>query len=174
MNHKTFMTKLRHGRAAWEATIAKIPQTRLTEPALAGGWSVKDVIAHVTWFEEEMVAVIEARALVGSELWLLPADERNRAIYEEQRERPLADILAGSERAGRQLLQQADALTEEELINPARFKDMPPDWVPWQIIAGNSFNHYPDHIADMEAWLSALASTEGPDESSVLHDGAGR
>lgn len=155
MNQETFLTELRHGRAAWEAAIAAIPKARLTEPALPGGWSAKDVIAHVTWFEREMVVVIEAGALVGSDLWLLPADERNQAIYEEQRERPSADVLAESERIGRQLLQGAAALTDEELTNPAAFKDMPPDWVPWQIIAGNSFNHYPEHIADIEAWLAA-------------------
>lgn len=158
MNRKSFLSELRHGRAAWEAAIANIPQARLTEPALPGGWSVKDVVAHVTWFEREMVAVIEARALVGSELWLLPADERNQAIYEEQRERPLADIMAESEEIGRQLWQNAETLTDEELINPAAFQEMPPDWVPWQIIAGNSFNHYPDHIADIEAWLAVGGS----------------
>ncbi|HET7093622.1 MAG TPA: maleylpyruvate isomerase N-terminal domain-containing protein, partial [Thermomicrobiales bacterium] len=42
--------------AAWQAFLtsyAGLPVARLTEPGVVGDWSVKDVIAHVTTWEEE-------------------------------------------------------------------------------------------------------------------------
>lgn len=157
MNERVFRQKLGDGRAEWEAFLATIPAERMEMPGLAEGWTIKDVIAHVTWFEREMVQVIEARALVGSGLWLLPTDERNRAIYEQNHERPLANVLAEAKSIGTQLLTLAQTLSEEELNQADRFKEMPTEWIPWQLIADNSFTHYPDHIADIEAWLQADA-----------------
>jgi uncharacterized damage-inducible protein DinB len=42
---------MRAGREEWDALIAQIPDSARTEPALAGGWSVKDLIAHVAAYE---------------------------------------------------------------------------------------------------------------------------
>ncbi len=41
------LERMRAGREEWDALIAQIPDSVRTEPALAGGWSVKDLIAHV-------------------------------------------------------------------------------------------------------------------------------
>ena len=43
-----------------DALIAQIPDSVRTEPALAGGWSVKDLIAHVAAFENWTAAQIRA------------------------------------------------------------------------------------------------------------------
>ncbi len=80
-------------RASWEALIEKIEQERFTQPGVADQWSVKDIIAHITWHEREMVSLVEAHALVGSELWNLPTDDRNAVIYEEIRQQPLEQVL---------------------------------------------------------------------------------
>jgi hypothetical protein len=31
---------------------------------------------------------------------------------------------------------------------------MPPDWQPWMIIVQNTYEHYQDHIPDIEQWIS--------------------
>ena len=41
------LERMRAGREEWDALVAQIPDSARTEPALAGGWSVKDLIAHV-------------------------------------------------------------------------------------------------------------------------------
>jgi hypothetical protein len=68
-------------RANWESLVEQFAQEQMIQPGVAGEWTLKDVIAHLTWHEREMVGLIEAHALVGSELWNLPTDERNVAIY---------------------------------------------------------------------------------------------
>jgi uncharacterized damage-inducible protein DinB len=129
-------------------------EAELSAPGATGTWSVKDVIAHITWFEREMVGVIQARALVGSELWNLPPDARNAAIFVQNRDRSLADVLAEAERVYAELLAAIETLTDEELADPARFAGMPTDWQPWRVIAGNSFEHYRDHALALQAWLA--------------------
>jgi hypothetical protein len=31
---------------------------------------------------------------------------------------------------------------------------MPEDWEPWQVIAGNTYEHYQEHIPDIRDWLA--------------------
>jgi hypothetical protein len=41
---------------AWEAFVtsyAGLPDSEMTEAGVTGDWSVRDIIAHVTWWEEE-------------------------------------------------------------------------------------------------------------------------
>ena len=52
-----------------------------------------------------------------------------------------------------QLLAEVQKLSDEDLNDPRRFREMPADWVPWEVIAGNSFKHYQDHILPIRAWL---------------------
>ena len=61
---------------------------------MVGKWSVKDLVAHITWSESEMVGVLAGRALVGSDLWSLTNDERNEIVYQQNRDRPLDEVLA--------------------------------------------------------------------------------
>lgn len=150
MDKPTFLEKLRTSRARWEAALARLDQSQMETPGKAGPWSVKDIIAHLTWFEREMVGLLNARALVGSALWNLPQDERNAAIYAENRHRPLYQVLAEAPKVYRQMLAGVEGLSDEELNDPKRFINMPEDWVPWEILAQNSYEHYDAHLPDIE------------------------
>jgi hypothetical protein len=154
-----FLAALREGRARWEAALAAIPAARMEEPGVSsdGRWSPKDVIGHVLWHEREMIGVVQARALVGSELWQRPLAERNQLIYASYQEQSLADVLAGAAAAWRTLLPLLEGLSEAELNDPARFAEMPPEWVPWDLIAGNTYRHYAEHAEQIERWLARPA-----------------
>ncbi len=157
MDKATFITTLRADRALWDDLLAELlplGEAALTAPGAAGEWSVKDVISHVAWFEREMVGVMRARALVGSDLWRLPLDERNDVICAENRARPLPDVLVEAGRVYAELLAALETLTDADLADPARFAEMPADWLPWEMIASNSFEHYRDHAPDLRAWLA--------------------
>jgi hypothetical protein len=143
---------------AWSDLLGKIDPTRMTQPGVAGDWSIKDVIAHITWHEGEMVGLIEAHALVGSELWNLPTDERNAAIYELVRDQPLDQVLAESAQVHQQLVETLPSLSDQDLTDPGGFPGMPPDWQPWLIIAQNTYEHYQDHMLDLEKWTSQNGS----------------
>ena len=154
MNRSEFLDALRTERAEWDSLLAQIDEARMTEPGVVGEWSVKDIIAHITWFEREMVGVLRAHTLIGSDLWNLPHDERNAAIFEQNRHCPLSDVLADARQVFPQLVELVQSLDDQDLIDPSRFANMPADWQPWKIIAGNSFEHYRAHATELRAWLN--------------------
>ena len=156
MTKAEFFETLYAERAKWDSLLAKIDEARMVEPAI-DGWSVKDIIAHIVWHEREMVEVLQARALVGSEFWNLPLDKRNAAIFEENRQRSLADVRVEAQQVYTRFVEALQILTDEELNDASRFADMPAEWAPWELIASNCYEHYRDHIRDIQVWLK----TEG-------------
>jgi hypothetical protein len=161
MNKTDFIGKLTNGRANWDALIARIPEELMIVQGVGGGeWTIKDLIAHNNWNELEMVRMLQQRDLyTGSDVpWELSNDDRNRILFERDRDLPFETVLADDSELREVLLNEAAKLEDADLNDPGKFAHMPPDWVPWQIIAGCTFNHYPEHIEVIENWLS---ETEG-------------
>jgi hypothetical protein len=90
----------------------------------------------------------------GADLWGLSNDERNRAIYEMYRDRALSEVLADARQVSEELERLLERASEDDLNDASRFEGMPEDWIPWDIIAGCTFRHYPDHISDVNRWLA--------------------
>ena len=42
------LTELRNEQAAWEALLDEIGEAHMTQPEVAGGWSIKDIVAHAS------------------------------------------------------------------------------------------------------------------------------
>jgi len=150
MTKSELLANIRQARADWEAALAQLDDPQILHPG-TGGWSLKDVIAHITWHEREMIGVAQAHALVGSEMWGWPLDERNHAIYLSNKDRSLVDVRQEAGQVYPQLLQVLDTLSDGELSDPACFTGMPQDWQPWKLIAENTYEHYLDHLADLQA-----------------------
>ena len=53
MNRPQLLNQLDKAWMAFKASYAGMSDSQLTEPGVTGHWSVKDIIAHVTWWEEE-------------------------------------------------------------------------------------------------------------------------
>ena len=154
MNVKQLQHAWRKDRAEYERVLAEIGEERMLEPGLPGGWSVKDVIAHVNWYEQEMVVLLETRELAGSDLWGLPADERNIPIHEQNKDLVLDEVLAKSNQVFERLWELISQLEDDDLMEASNFDQMPEDWEPWQVIASNTYEHYQEHVPDICAWLA--------------------
>ena len=150
MKKQTFLTNLEQTWACFRGSYTGLTEAQLTEPGVTGEWSVKDVIAHVSWYERQMVGMITTRSLAGSPWWNLTLEVRNAAIQAENRDRPLDEILKESQEVFGELMKQLESLSEEDLHTAINFKDMPTEWVPWEVIASNTFEHYPDHSRDIQ------------------------
>ncbi len=154
MDKNTFIKTLKETRAQWEELLAQIDQEWMLEPGVAEQWSVKDIVAHIMWSEQELIPVMQTHVLAGSELWNLPLDERNEIVVLQSRNRSLREILTEEQETYAQFLQAVQTLSEEDFNDPHRFKDMPENWVPWQILAGSSFKHFQDHMPSIREWLA--------------------
>ncbi|HEX5505158.1 MAG TPA: maleylpyruvate isomerase N-terminal domain-containing protein [Thermomicrobiales bacterium] len=148
-----FLDAVRQAWAEWAALLARVEPARLDEPGVAGDWSVKDLVAHVAWYEREMVGLARGRALAGSPLWEVEQDRRNALLRDEQRDRAPDAVLAEAREIHRQALAALDTLADDDLADPRRFAGMPADWAPWRVIADNTYEHYRAHMPALRAWL---------------------
>ncbi len=153
MNNHKFLALHRDKRKVWEDALGKIPAEKFSNPMPGGAWSVKDIIAHITWYEREMVGMLRARAVAGSPLWEKSLDERNQEIYLQNKDRKIEEVLDETGRIHAELMVELVRLSDEELNDPKRWKDWLAEWTggwtPWKVIASNTYEHYEDHLPDL-------------------------
>ena len=142
MDKVPFLHTLHDAWAAWQAELAAFPG----RAAAAAGWSEAELIDHVTWYEREMLEMLQAHAFVGSPHWTLPNPERNAIIRAEAAGRPLATAEESSFAVHDALVAALSALPESAWHDPAAFPGMPDDRDPAAILAENTFDHYRQHM----------------------------
>ena len=154
MDQKTFIKELDLSRTKWESAVAKIRDEKLQNAHINDSWTVKDLIAHTVWFEKEMLQLVRERSLEGASLfWLESPDERNRLIYEANKNRSWNDIMSQYDGIYSQLRKAFTEVSDNSLNAPSQFA-MPPDWVPHQVFADNTYNHYDHHLPDLHRILT--------------------
>lgn len=154
MDKSELLTSIRTARTAWEGLLAAIDHSRYEEPGISGEWTIKDIIAHITWFEDEILRMLITRSFAGASMWwILPADERNAQIYAANVNRSLPDVLAESQNVHSALVAAIESVSDEELNDTAGFIESPPGALPWEIIAQNTYEHYQHHTRDLQKWL---------------------
>ncbi len=139
---------------SWMQLLESAPADQWEAPGVSGDWSLKDIIAHIAWHEDQMAKVIEARALVGSAWWNLPTDERNANIYATSKVAALETVVADARAVHEDLVCRIRALTDRELNEAGHFAGMPGDWLFGDVLAQNTFEHYVDHAASVARWLA--------------------
>lgn len=159
MDKKQLIQLVTETRSIWDNLINQLQDEQMHTEGVSGHWSLKDVIAHLTWHEREIVYVLRERALVGSDFWQLPLDERNQFIYEHLHDLPLQQVMFESKQVFQDLLQELDKLGEDDIHDPLRFREFPAEWHPWDLIADNTYRHYQDHLVDLRAWMGSHPST---------------
>ena len=163
-NHLTtaqLIEVMRTARSNWEALLAEAGEARLTEPGVEGNWSLKDITAHLTYFETWATDNVMAFRLGGprpqSEYKGLEVDEENARIYERLRAKPLSEVLQESQASFQRSLEAVQGLRDEDLYDPKFTRVPDADWTVFDLIEGDTFEHYNDHIASVRAWLDRVA-----------------
>src|SRR5579859_383742 len=154
-----FLTEVRKEEAAWEALLAEIGPAHMTQPEVAGGWSIKDIVAHLTGWRRRSVRRFQAHLNHEPDFsppWppeLREDDEINAWIYEANRNRSLADVLSDSREVFQQLVETLDAFSEDELQDLRRILGLEED----QVSGSMFFAHFhQEHESDMRAWLDKV------------------
>lgn len=153
------LTELRNEQAAFDSLLDEIGEAHMTQPEVAGGWSIKDIVAHLTGWRRRSVRRFQA--LLHHEPDFTPPwppelqddDEINAWIYEANRNRSLTDVLSDSREVFQQLVNTLDAFSEEELQALRRTLGLEEE----QVSARLFFEHFhEEHEPDMRAWLEKV------------------
>lgn len=156
MNKADFLRQLDEENRQWEALLDSIGEGRMEQPGVAGHWSIKDIVAHITSWRRRTVARFQAVARGEPQpapLWpanLSGDDEINAWFYEREHGKPVQEILADSRSVYQQMRSAIEALPDDVLFDPGRFP-----WLEGQpLTPALLFSHFHDeHEMDMRAFL---------------------
>lgn len=155
MNKPELIAALENGREQFHTVIQGLSDEAMLEPGVVGEWSVKDVLAHLTRWEGELVALL-FQAQQGREPGTVhfgsaSTDEVNAKWYAESKDRPLERVLSDFEGVRRQTIRRVQPLSDRDLTDPKRF--------PWldgkplsSWIENDSFGHEAEHAVQIRAW----------------------
>jgi hypothetical protein len=155
------ITMLRRERDYWEALLAVVDEEDMVKPGVTGDWAFKDVVAHLTAWRKRTVARFRGAAQGGGPLppeWppeLSDDDVQsvNAWIYQANRDRPVADILAESAQVWQQLQDAVETLPEADLLESGRFPGLGGRALGPEALYG-SFGHLHEHAAMISDWLA--------------------
>jgi hypothetical protein len=148
-------------RAELDAVIAPLTDAQMTMPGAEGALSVKDLLAHVSWWERRTLRAL-AYAARGEAPPKLAAEGEGEAgvnrvnaeTFATNRDRSLDDVRAEYARSGRDLLSALDEYSQADLFDEEGFTKAL-EFPALYLIAGDTYLHYPDHVASIRAWLAA-------------------
>jgi hypothetical protein len=147
MKREQLLARLDAAWRAFQASYAGLPEARLTEPGVAGDWSVKDVIAHVTTWEEEALAHLPTILAAGAPPRYATKygglDAFNALTAARWREAPLADVLRRQDETHRRLLEFIEQGPEDQFATETRFR---------RRLRLDTYSHYPLHTEMIRDW----------------------
>jgi hypothetical protein len=163
LNKMMLLDKIRAEYSAFAAFLAFLSEAQMTRAGADGAWSVKDVLAHLTAWQQRLLDILHAaqqgrepaapvRALTDEEI-----DRLNAQFYAAARLRPLNDVQAAFHATYQQIIAAILALANEDVMAPRRFAWLG-DTPLWQIISGNTYEHYQEHCRTIRAWLNSQQS----------------
>jgi hypothetical protein len=153
-------------RSFQQQLIADLDPVERNANGMWEDWSVKDELAHVIAWQLNSLARIAALLHAEPVPDFSDYETINRAIYQTNRDRTLAEIAAESDRAHGDFVALVQSLSEEDLAQPARFSGQEPHVLAAQIM-GNGFEHPMVHYADYYRRRGWLAKATQLYEASV-------
>lgn len=156
MNKEALVSKMVAARAVWQTAVDRVPADKREVMELGNGWSVKDLLAHIGFWEDRAAAIFRT-LLAGEEPHFWHGDETidklNADVYAQNHPLSWTAVVAAEQQAYDGLLALVQNATEEDLYDPLRFEwlhERP--FVGW--IKGNTIEHYEEHVGELNDWLS--------------------
>lgn len=159
MNRPTLITLLQDNRSRFEQALSHVNPAYLTEPPPFDRRSVKDLLVHLTTWEQRLIRWLqeaargETPAIPEPGLTWADMDRLNEETLRQNCHRPFTEILSLWQRSFQKLLAQINEFSDADLFEIGRFAwmaDEHGDYPLWDmIVAGPGCCHYHDHFYDL-------------------------
>ena len=146
MDRRQLLGRIDSTWLALEDSYAGLPDARLVEPGVTGPWSVKDILAHVTTWEDEALKYLPLIATGGRPPRYVTfggIDAFNAMMTERKRGLSLAEVLEQLDDTHRRLLDVVRAAPEEQFVRETRFR---------RRLRLDTYRHYPQHAQAIREW----------------------
>jgi hypothetical protein len=154
MNTDQVLDRLERAWTDFEASYAGLPDAELLRPGVQGRWSVRDIIAHVTWWEEETLKYLPViRAGGASPRYSVTyggIDAFNAMMTAQRSGLSLAEVLLQHDRVHGRLIEYVAAAPEELFTRETRFR---------RRLRVDTYGHYPVHARAIRAWRARTGTS---------------
>lgn len=147
MKKEQLLGKIEVAWSALQESYAGLSEAQLTEPGVTGDWSVKDILAHVTTWEEEALhhlpGILEGRRPPRYSVLYGGIDAFNALKTEENRRRSLPEVLTRLDETHARLVVYVAASPDEQFTTDTRFR---------RRVRLDAYGHYPIHTRAISEW----------------------
>lgn len=152
--------RTRRDREAFAALWHGLSDAQMIQrPAVQETWSVKDLIAHITWWEGYMIDRVK-NLLAGNPDQRLNSDAEvdaiNARVYDTFKDQPLQETLAAFESSWPRVLALLESMSDAQINDKSLYTQA--EVPPLHIIIGNTFGHYEEHTEDLQRYLDTLVA----------------
>lgn len=142
-NAEGLIEKIESSYARLIRLYRSVPVTELIEPALLNGWSVKDTLAHIAAWEWRCASLLNESHQSDLPLKAKPdVDALNRESYQERQKWSWEEVETDFRQAHQTLLEAVRTLPSDR-VN---------DKIVQQSIAEETWEHYEEHLPELERW----------------------
>ncbi|HZE69519.1 MAG TPA: DinB family protein [Pyrinomonadaceae bacterium] len=147
MDRQKLLKQLDKAWLAFKESYAGFSDSQLTEPGVTGNWSVKDIIAHVTWWEEEALKhlplIINGSRPPRYSVQYGGINAFNAQMTEQKQGLSLSDVLRQQDETHSRLIAYIQSVPEEQFRRETRVR---------RRLRLDTYSHYPKHAKAIRAW----------------------
>ncbi len=146
MDKQQLLKRLEKAWAAIKESYAGLSDSRMMEPGVMDNWSVKDILAHVTTWEEEALKYLPLIITGGRPPRYIQyggIDAFNAQMTEQKRSLALSDVLRQLDETHRRLIGYLGSVPEEQFTRETRFRHR---------LRLDTYSHYPMHAKVIREW----------------------
>jgi hypothetical protein len=157
---KEIIENITSERTRLERLLEGISPEMMVEPGFEGDWSIKDILAHITEWEQLMVGWTQEtlrgetpnRPAPGS-TWD-DLDQLNERLFQKNKSKGLDEVLTSFYDHYPKMYDLITSLSDEDLMKPDQFEWRNGDPL-WHMVAANTWWHYKEHREGIEGWLAS-------------------
>lgn len=151
MDRPQLLKKLDTAWAALNNSYAGLTDAQLMEPGVADNWSVQDILAHVTTWEEEALKYLPLIVQGGRPpryVMYGGIDAFNAQMTEQKRGLSLSEVLRQLDETHRRVISYVQSVPEEQFTRETRFRHR---------LRLDTYSHYPLHAQMIREWRERSA-----------------
>jgi hypothetical protein len=152
MDKQQLLKQLDKAWAAIKESYAGLSDALMMEPGVTGDWSVKDILAHITTWEEEAMKylplIIKGERPPRYSVMYGGINRFNAQMTEQKRALPLSDVLKQLDETHRRLIESIHQAPQDQFTRETRFRHR---------LRVDTYSHYPKHARAIRQWRERSA-----------------
>jgi hypothetical protein len=156
MTRQQLLTRLDRAWQDFLDSYAGLSEAQLLTPGVAGAWSVRDILAHVTTWEEEALAhlpsILEGHRPPRYSVTYGGIDAFNALMTERKAGLSIAEVLRQLAETHRKVVAAVAEAPEDQIRTETRFR---------RRLKLDTYSHYPIHAAAIRRWREKAMSAGG-------------